>query len=571
MHSRTLLLAALLASLTCAVSCQWSQHRGRQDAAHSGPKTAATLPVPQPLYLDVPPAFANADLDAWLAARAAYARNGDLPLWFEHGRPRADVAGLRDAIEHSAADGMDPTKYERTAVAALAARSEREAPLDPTAATEADLKLTFAAVRLAHDLQQGVMVPEAIDRRWAESSSIDYGAVVYEAAHAGNVEAGLRSLAPQHPQYQRLRDSLVRYRELAQQPPWPMVPESSHVKPGKAGPEIAAVRARLIASGDLEAPEAVGKGGFETASAVADDVLDEPLMTAIKQFQRGHGLNDDGVPGADTLAAMNVPVAERVRQLEMNLERWRWLPEQLGDTHVLVNVPTFQLTAVQDRVPVLQMRVVTGRSSTPTPIFHSAINSLVLSPYWNVPKSILRGEVRPGLAKDPNYLNRKNMEVVRNGHPVDPYSVDLSDPSVRVRQRPGADNALGHVKFLFPNDFDVYLHDTPLDSLFARAERSLSHGCIRLEKPFELARWVLRDRPEWTDEKIQEAMDSGSEQHVAITNEIPVYVVYQTVWVEDDGTVIFAKDLYGHDERQARALPQAMPDVATTLYARDAP
>jgi len=385
-----------------------------------------------------------------------------------------------------------------------------------------------------------------------------------------------------------LRAALTDYRALARRTVWPLVPESARVKPGKSASEIPAIRARLTASDHLQATVSVPPAvqavdtapatpvsvpvttavAIEAPSARAEssDVLDEELMDAIKQFQREHGLNEDGIPGTETLAAMNVPLSERVRQLELNLERWRWLPEQLGETHVLVNVPTFELTAVEAGQTALKMRVVTGTQRTPTPIFHSAIETVVLSPYWNVPRSILQGEVRPGLAKDPGYLRRKNMEVLRNGKLVDLGSVSLKDPSVRVRQRPGPGNSLGNVKFLFPNEFNVYLHDTPSDSLFARAERSLSHGCVRLEKPFEMARWVLQHDPEWTDENIQAAMDSGRERHVRLATQIPVYIVYQTAWVNDDGMLVFAKDLYGHDSRQAQTLPVATPG---TMYAQE--
>jgi murein L,D-transpeptidase YcbB/YkuD len=184
------------------------------------------------------------------------------------------------------------------------------------------------------------------------------------------------------------------------------------------------------------------------------------------------------------------------------------------------------------------------------------MQTLVFSPYWNVPASILKDEVIPELDKDPDYLARKNMEVVRAGVPVD-EGEDLSfedDPTLRVRQKPGAGNALGHVKFLFPNEFDVYLHDTPLDTLFVRRARGFSHGCVRIEKPFELAQWVLKDRPEWTPEKIDAAMNSGTERHVALKRKVPVYILYRTVWVDDDGSVRFANDLYGHDKRQLRLL-----------------
>jgi len=249
-----------------------------------------------------------------------------------------------------------------------------------------------------------------------------------------------------------------------------------------------------------------------------------------------------------------VSAEQRVRQIELNLERWRWLPEELGDPRVEVNVPTFELAAIEHGAPAVAMRVVAGKTDTPTPIFAATMQTLVFSPYWNVPESILKKEIIPELRKDPEYLARKNMEVVRKGQPVDVDAIDPDDPSLRVRQRPGADNALGHVKFLFPNEYDVYLHDTPT-RLFARNARNFSHGCVRIEKPYDLALWALRDNPEWTPEKIQAAMNAADEKHVALQRKVPVYILYETVWVDADGTVRFAKDLYGHDERQAKLMP----------------
>jgi len=204
----------------------------------------------------------------------------------------------------------------------------------------------------------------------------------------------------------------------------------------------------------------------------------------------------------------------------------------------------------------LQMRVVTGKTDSPTPIFSDEMTTVVFSPYWNVPPDIARNETLPAVMRDPGYVDRNNLEVVRAGRVLDPWSVDWSRPGrVEFRQRPGAHNALGGVKFMFPNQFDVYLHDTPADALFARVERDYSHGCVRLEKPLEMAQWVLQDRPEWTPEKIQAAMASGREQHVALKHHIPVYIVYETVWVDDDGTVEFREDVYGHDARQEKIIP----------------
>ena len=257
-----------------------------------------------------------------------------------------------------------------------------------------------------------------------------------------------------------------------------------------------------------------------------------------------------------------MPVEVRIEQLTLNMERWRWLPESLGDRHILVNVPTYQLDVYENGQVVLPMRVVAGKKDNPTPIFMDKMENVVFSPYWNVPPSIARNETIPAAMRDPGYLDRNNMEVVKGRHVVDPWSVSWSAVAAgnyTIRQRPGEKNALGHVKFLFPNQFDVYLHDTPAESLFARTDRSFSHGCVRIEKPEELAEYVLRSQPEWTRERIRAAMFGGVEKWVTLKEPLPVYILYMTAWVDPDGAVQFREDIYGHDQKQQKLLPLLSP------------
>ena len=500
------------------------------------------------------------DERTWDMVVAAYRKQPEETLWLDRTGPRANLAQLRTALASSASDGLDPSRYDLETVLSLLPEKKGllGKRLEPALAAEADVRITLAAVRFARDLVFGQVAPETKDKRWVGAEGVDIGSAVAHAARSREVEAALRTLAPSHPQYERLRTALAQYRELAQRGvAWPQVPQTLKVKKlGDGSPAMPALRARLAASGHLAlSPAQASVAGAEHPAANADHIFDPALEQAVQRFQREHGLEDDGVPGKSTIAALNVPLADRVRQIELTLERWRWLPDDLGATHVLVNVPTFRLEAVEDGRVAVQMRVVTGTRATPTPIFSDMLETVVLSPYWNVPSSILRGEVIPGLNRDPGYLARKGMEVLRNGQRVSLGSVSLSDPGVRVRQRPGSGNSLGQVKFLFPNEYDVYLHDTPADALFARAARAFSHGCVRLEQPYEFAQWALRQNPEWTPEKILEGMNSGREQHVRLERHVPVHIVYQTAWVEDDGSVLFAEDVYRHDERQLALLP----------------
>jgi murein L,D-transpeptidase YcbB/YkuD len=249
------------------------------------------------------------------------------------------------------------------------------------------------------------------------------------------------------------------------------------------------------------------------------------------------------------------------RLIALNMERWRWMPDELGDRHLMVNIPAFHMAAREHGKAVLDMKVVVGAVEHQTPIFSGDMSTVVFSPYWNVPDSIAEGETVPAAAGDPDYLRRNNIDILRisDGEPVvvDPSKVDWDNPeelkALSFRQRPGADNALGHVKFLFPNKYDVYLHDTPADALFARPGRAFSHGCVRLEQPEKLAKYVLRDRGEWDDERIQAAMVAGTEKHVALDDTIPVHIVYFTVWPNARGGVDSWPDVYGYDVKQAQA------------------
>jgi murein L,D-transpeptidase YcbB/YkuD len=252
-------------------------------------------------------------------------------------------------------------------------------------------------------------------------------------------------------------------------------------------------------------------------------------------------------------------MVQQAGQIALNLERWRWMPEELGSRYIIVNIPSFHLEAHEGGQTALQMKVVVGKPENKTPIFSDKMTTTVFSPYWNVPDSIVEGETAPAAARDPGFLERNNIEILRLGKTgattVDPSTVNWDDPeelkALAFRQKPGAKNALGHVKFLFPNPYDVYLHDTPADALFARPGRAFSHGCVRVELPEALAKWVLKDSPEWTDEKIREAMDAGEEQHVKLKQEIPVHIVYFTAWADDAGAVRLVPDVYGYDAAQS--------------------
>jgi murein L,D-transpeptidase YcbB/YkuD len=273
--------------------------------------------------------------------------------------------------------------------------------------------------------------------------------------------------------------------------------------------------------------------------------LQKELASLRAQRQQGVTQQGDGT------------IDDRIAIVEANLDRWRWLPDDLGARHLLVNIPSFHLVARENGQTVLEMKVVVGKPDQRTPVFSDEMTTIVFSPYWNVPDSIVEGETAPAAARDPSFLARNNIEILRRSKSgtttVDPSTVNWDDPeelkALAFRQKPGSKNALGHVKFLFPNTFDVYLHDTPADQLFARTGRAFSHGCVRVEQPEALAKWVMQDAPEWDDARIAEAMHAGVEKHVALEQAIPVHIVYFTVWMDQTGAAHYEPDVYGYDAK----------------------
>ncbi len=329
----------------------------------------------------------------------------------------------------------------------------------------------------------------------------------------------------------------------------------------------------------IQQPEAFDPAAHLTKAIASGDVAqslealkpDNPEYRALRDLlAKYRKAGPDGQPSGATDGSS----AEQVRQIALNLERWRWLPRGRGARHIVVNIPAFRLDAWQDGRPALSMRVVVGKKDSQTPIFDDQMTHVVFSPYWNVPPGIAAEETLPSVMRDPSFLERTNMEVLdARGKIVDAESIDPERPQAyRFRQRPGSGNSLGLVKFMFPNQFNVYLHDTPADSLFARASRSFSHGCVRVEDPQALAEFVLRDSPEWTSEKIVEAMNSGEERTVKLRQPIPVHIGYWTVDVAPDGRIEFKPDIYGVDARQSRTwterLAQLRPRATLTARAR---
>jgi murein L,D-transpeptidase YcbB/YkuD len=552
------------ASLAVVVLAPLACSRGSRDAGSArpeGPEAGGQVVQAIQARLNQPSSdLAKDDARLLKTVQEFYAANAYRPMWFDEDGPLPTAAKLQQAVHGALADGLNPENYSLDAIPALRLQRSRNPlakdALPPAELANADVHATLALAKLATHLRRGRVSPGEVDKHWfGTQPKEDLGGFLKTAVASGQLDESLRALTPRHPQYEALKQAMSRYREIAAKGGWTALPASLKLKPGQADPLLPTLVARLAAEGDL------------AAAATPPATFDRSVQDALRRFETRHGMTADGRLDPEVLAALNVPVAERIRQIELNLERWRWLPEELGRRHILVNIPTFHLTAFDEGQPTLEMRVVTGKTDSPTPIFNDEMTTVVFSPYWNVPPDIAKNEVIPAILRDPSYLAKNNLELVRDSHVVGASGANIHDPNVRFRQRPGPKNSLGHVKFMFPNQFDVYLHDTPAESLFGRVERDYSHGCVRVEKPFELAQWVLRGDPKWTPEAIQAAMDAGEERHVALKEKVPVYIQYQTAWVDGQGALQFRDDVYGHDASQERILPPSPVPVTPARVA----
>jgi murein L,D-transpeptidase YcbB/YkuD len=463
-------------------------------------------------------------------------------MWVDGDRPSERYRQFAKALASADDHGLPASLY----VLPIQDPSQRDLKIAAEQAPDIDVRVTATFLRYFSHLTGGRLDPRALQSLWTlKPERPDLVAALSTAVTNNDLPAAMDRLQPQHPEYRELKNALVRYRAIATKGGWPSVPLKMALKPNQQSPVVPTLRQRLAIEGDLDP-------SHEKDPSV---VYDATLVDAVKRFEERHRIEPDGIVDPATVAALNVPVEQRIRTIQLNLERWRWLPDPMPARHFVVNVPDFRLEAIENGKAVTDMRVVVGEPDNKTPIFADEMTHVVFSPYWNVPPGIAKDETIPRAANDPGFLARNNMEVVSaSGSVVDPYSVDWSNAgSYRIRQRPGSGNALGGVKFMFPNNFDVYLHDTNATKLFDRIERGLSHGCVRVEEPHKLAQYVLRDQPEWTAEAIDAAMKSGQEKHVKLKTHIPVYILYKTAWVHDGG-VRFLKDLYGHDADQAAKL-----------------
>jgi murein L,D-transpeptidase YcbB/YkuD len=482
---------------------------------------------------------------------AFYRQRGYRQAWTDYDEILDRGWTLLRAMEASSADGLDPAQYRYDVAHRLVQEVEGDSiaeTAEPAQMAIADMVLSEVFGRYANHVAGGIIDPTGSGIEWRiPKDTVDVGALLTRLADDEDPAAIVASLRPGAPQYALLMDALARYTEILAQGGWQEVPSDVQDEIGERGPAVAVLRQRLIAEADAE------EARLATAGNAQPDVFDESLKQALEHFQERHSIDADGAVGPATLEQLNTSAEQRVQQLRLNLDQWRWLPDDLGDRYILVNVAGFEMELVENDSVLIAMDVVVGQEGWETPIFQDTLESIVVNPYWNVPSGIMADEVLPAIQRDPDYLARNNMEVLRGDRVVDASSIDWSQVSgntnYRVRQKQGPDNALGQVKFLFPNENDIYLHDTPARAPFNASNRAFSHGCIRLERPLELARILLDRTTETPSSRLDDLLARDGEQWIRVTEPVPVYILYFTAWAADDGSVRFHPDVYERDER----------------------
>lgn len=546
------LVALMLSALAFAPA-------GSQQSALADPTAVAIAAELEALMSPEPAPIHGVHIALQEIVQSFYARRGFRPAW---GNAR-NAAELRRAIADSTADGLDPADYELQLLDSLARELEGPAATSDLRA-QYDILLTEALLRLGYHLSFGKVDAESFDPQWNFNRTLEHRDVAREiedALAAEDIYGRIEALKPTHRLYVGLKKELARYRAAGQAAEPAAIPAGAALKPGATDARIPLLRARLAASGDLDA----------AAAATDPASYDATVEAALRRFQARMGLESDGVAGAGTVAELNVPVAERIRQLRVNLDRGRVLLQDLPEKFVVVNIAGYTAYVVQGQDIVWSARVQVGKPYRKTPLFRSDINYLVFNPTWTVPPGIIRADILPAAKADPASITRKGLKLLDSGgREVDPASVDWSRYSgghipYTLRQDPGPKNALGRVKLMFPNPYFVYLHDTPSQALFDRAERAFSSGCVRVERALELAAIVLDD-PQWNAQSIDAVIAGGKLQNVTLKRKLPVLLAYWTAWVDREGRMNFRRDLYGQDAKWAAALDEPFRVRARPLF-----
>jgi L,D-transpeptidase YcbB len=500
--------------------------------------------------------FAYNDEDTVRLMKTFYSERKGLPAWSGEEGPDAQAATLLRILKRSYREGLCPQDYGVERIEALMAtisqEKEHNHSVNPDRLADLDLLLTEAFFSYAAHFSGGRADHERQYPGWVyKPRQTNLVETLVNALESRNLEGTLNDLAPRFYDYKKLHEILNGYIDIAESGGWPVIPAGRTLKKGMSDDRVGVLKSRLMMT----------SGALGTAKTSPDNKFDRELEVAVRQFQRQHGLKEDGTVGPPTLRELNVPVEVRICQVAVNLDRLRWLPSELGNRHLLINIPAFNLEVVEDKNVVMNIRAIVGKTNKRTNLLSSRVTTVELNPYWRVPKSIAVEEYLPKLQKNPGYLSGKKMKVFAGGNyqnsPISPETIQWSRYSKDkfpyfLRQEPGPDNPLGLVKFVFSNEADIYIHDTPTRRLFAQSRRSFSHGCIRIEKPVDLAAYLLKSPSDarWTNGNIRAEIRKGKNKALRLPEVVPVHIVYKTVWIDREGRLNFRPDIYNIDNIQ---------------------
>ena len=537
------------------------------------------------------------NIKAYKTLPKLYEERNYVPLWIENGGPSSQAYEMIEIIRNSDNEALDPDYYNISEIESILKRMEQDRnsgdSYDALDLAELELLLSNSFLTYTHDLHYGRVRAEQINLELLSGERpVNLPKLLVTAVETDQVQETLEGLLPKYPMYAMLRISLKEYREIAAKGGWQPVAYGDKFKKGARGQRVLALSKRLKVTGELD------------SSIPGSEVFDDSLDQAVRKYQQRNGLYVDGVVGKSTIEALNVPVEERISQIELTMERWRLLPQYLGNRYILVNIANYHLYGVENNNDTINMRIVVGKPQWNTPMFSEEMTHLIINPYWNIPPSIFKDDIAPKIMEDSEYLSKQNMDAVgleapekivveeaevvevvenveatevtdgdntgekelseveiQNKKAQEEYISKVLSGKYRLRQNPGPGNALGRIKFLFPNKHSVYLHDTPNRGFFKKAQRNFSHGCIRVEKPLELAEFVLSSNPSWTQNTIQSSINKMKTKTVHLDKSITVYILYFTTWVDNEGTVNFHKDIYGLDKTLYNALRTTRPQV----------
>ncbi|TVT43040.1 L,D-transpeptidase family protein [Hymenobacter setariae] len=492
--------------------------------------------------------------------------------WFKDHQLVPQAQTLLNVIAKAKDDGLDPKRYQDNGLTKLLAefKTVQDSTRRNQLERQIDVALSGTYFNWASDYYRGVANPrDTKNDAWkVKRNKIKLDRALLTILRERESTYPYYDFAPLHPEYDHLKKALALLRSRQQAGGWPTLPASTNLRPGQTSPVVGLLRQRLLGS-ETAGPTAPATAPGQALPVVnkepaptAAEVYNSELVDAVKGFQRDAGLPPTGIVNGETLRQLNVPLSARINQVILNMERWRWLPKKFEPDYLLVNIPEYRLYVYEEHKPVMTMRVIVGKTLNATPVFSDKMEYVVLSPYWNVPFSIIDKELRYKLAENPQgTLDRLDMEVVkgygRRATVIDPSTVDWANVTpatfkYTLRRRPGPKNDLGEVKFIFPNSNDIYLHDTPHGELFSQTARNFSHGCVRVEEPVKLATYLLRDYSQWDQATIQDTIAQRREKYITLKEKLPVYLVYLTAWADADGHVHFRNDIYGHDKALAK-------------------